>query len=265
MDSTRAKVAAAGVRVGSAAAGGYLSTVLGPEAGAAVAETISEAGVQAVGWLEERATDRVTRTLTAASDAVAERIAEGEEIRGELRDQENEGAIALLESVIEAAVRSAEDRKCLAIANTYAAIAFDLEISIDDALLLVRRLRDSSWRQLVALVYLSAEDRADERFEIFNAGIGGQTEIRPALITELTEMSETLGLVGLKSENGVVGPPSSSGAGNYSSPAISKSMRAGWSASPLGAELLRLTNLNDLVQGGELEELANSFAMPPRA
>lgn len=257
-------MAVAGVRVSAAAAGGYLSTVLGPEAGAAVAETISEAGIQAVGWLEGRAADRVTKTLSAVSDAVARRIAEGEQIREELRDQDNEDALALFGSVIEAAARSAEDRKCIAIANAYTSIAFDPEISIEDALLLVRRIKDASWRQLVALVYLSAEDRAHERFKLFNAGTGGEVEIRPALIAELTEMSETLGLVGLKNSDGRVGPPSSSGAGDFSSPALSKSLRAGWAASPLGEELLRLASLNDVVQGDELDDLAESLAVSPR-
>jgi len=54
MESGKEKAIQAGVRIGAAAADGWLSTVLGPEAGPAVAETISEAGAAAVGFLGDR-------------------------------------------------------------------------------------------------------------------------------------------------------------------------------------------------------------------
>lgn len=81
MESRRGKAIQAGVRIGAAAAGGWLSTVLGPEAGPAVAETISEAGVAAVAFLDDRKSDRVSRTLIEISDEAATRIAAGEKVR----------------------------------------------------------------------------------------------------------------------------------------------------------------------------------------
>jgi hypothetical protein len=144
MESGRGKAIQAGVRIGAAAAGGWLSTVLGPEAGPAVAETISEAGVAAVAFLDDRKSDRVSRTLIEISDEAATRIAAGEKVRAEIADPESDDATALFEAVIEAAAQSVEDRKRAVIANVYASIAFDPSITIVDALLYIERIRACS-------------------------------------------------------------------------------------------------------------------------
>ncbi|MGH2973246.1 MAG: hypothetical protein ACRDLL_00035 [Solirubrobacterales bacterium] len=109
--------------------------MLGPEAGPAIAETISEAGVAAVAFLGDRKGERVSRTLIEISDEAATRIAAGEEVRTDIADPESDDASALFEAVIEAAAQSVEDRKCAVIANVYASIAFDSSITIADALL----------------------------------------------------------------------------------------------------------------------------------
>jgi hypothetical protein len=150
MESGKGKAIQAGVRIGAAAAGGWLSIVLGPEAGPAIAETISEAGVAAVAFLGG---ERVSRTLIEISDEAATRIAAGEEVRTDIADPESDDASALFEAVIVAAAQSVEDRKCAVIANVYASIAFYSLITIADALLYVERIRACSWRQLVALQF----------------------------------------------------------------------------------------------------------------
>ena len=45
-----------------------------------------------------------------------------------------------------------------------AAVAVDDTISVDDALLYIGRIRDSSWRQLVILTYLLDEKQAESKY-----------------------------------------------------------------------------------------------------
>jgi hypothetical protein len=159
VESMKRNAGKVGVRVGAAGVGAYLTATLGPEGGAAAAETLAQAGEAVVGWLAERSQGRVARTLLAVSEEAAGRRSRGESLREDLANPQSGDAAALFEAVVEAAAQSAEDRKCEVIANAYASIAFDPLMSIDDALLYVRRIQDSSWRQLVALQYLLADDR----------------------------------------------------------------------------------------------------------
>jgi hypothetical protein len=53
--------------------------------------------------------------------------------------------------------------RIVAIANFYVSITFDSSVSIPDALLYLRRLREASWRQLIALRYFADGNRSQER------------------------------------------------------------------------------------------------------
>jgi hypothetical protein len=91
------------------------------------------------------------RTLVAVAERIKGQRKRGAIVRDDFADSANGDAAALFEAVVAAAAQSAEDRKCEVIANVYASILTEPHISIDDALLYLRRIRGSSWRQLVAL------------------------------------------------------------------------------------------------------------------
>jgi hypothetical protein len=255
MESGRGKAIQAGVRIGAAAAGGWLGTVLGPEAGPAVAETISEAGVAAVAFLDDRKSDRVSRTLIEISDEAATRIAAGEKVRAEIADPESDDATALFEAVIEAAAQSVEDRKRAVIANVYASIAFDPSITIADALLYIERIRACSWRQLVALQFLQAGERAQERERIVAARQDGDIDIAPALSAEFSELGLTLELIGTGIPGGRISNPSTTfGGGQLTTQSV-----AAMTPTAVGRELIRLGKLEDEVGEDELDALGRAI------
>jgi hypothetical protein len=63
--------------------------------------------------------------------------------------------------------------------------------TIADALLYIERIRACSWRQLVALQFLQAGERAQERERIVAAGQEGDIDIAPALSAEFSELGLT--------------------------------------------------------------------------
>lgn len=257
MESGEAKAAKVAVRAGAASVGACLTATLGPEAGAAAAESLAQ-GAEAllVGWLDRRSTNRVRRTLIATSEKVKERRDRGEQVRGALKDPKNPESTALFEAVVATAAQSEEDRKCAVIANTYASIAVDPLISIGDALLYMRRIRGSSWRQLVALQFLLDGDRSDERGKMAAAGAEGEAQASPALAAEMVELAETLGLVGIGEPGGYVGAPSATmGGGGFTTQSL-----ANWTATGLGRELARLGELKNVVQSNDLDHLARGLA-----
>jgi hypothetical protein len=256
MESGKEKAVRAGVRIGAAAASGWLSTVLGPEAGPAVAETISEAGVAAVGFLSDRKGKRVSRTLIEISDEAATRIAAGEEVRTEIADPESDDATALFEAVIEAAAQSVEDRKCAVIANVYASIAFDPSITIADALLHIERIRACSWRQLVALQFLQAGGRVQERERIVAAGQEDNIDIAPALSAEFSELGLTLELIG----TGIPGRRISNPLTTFGGGQLTTQSVAAMTPTAVGRELIRLGKLEDEVGEDELDALGRAIA-----
>jgi hypothetical protein len=210
MESGRGKAIQAGVRIGAAAAGGWLSTVLGPEAGPAVAETISEAGVAAVAFLDDRKSGRISRTLIEISDEAATRIAAGEKVRAE----------------------------------------------IADALLYIERIRACSWRQLVALQFLQAGERAQERERIVAAGQEGDIDIAPALSAEFSELGLTLELIGTGIPGGRISNPSTTfGGGQPTTQSV-----AAMTPTAVGRELIRLGKLEDEVGEDELDALGRAIA-----
>lgn len=107
-------------------------------------------------------------------------------------------ANAIFEAVVAAVAQSFEKRKGEAVANLYASICADPEVSIADALHYLRRLRDASWRQLVAVRFFEDEDRQKERELIEVATREGDATIHPTLGDELPELAPSLGFTGSK-------------------------------------------------------------------
>jgi hypothetical protein len=116
--------------------------------------------------------------------------------------------------VVEAAAQSAGEKKCAVIANVYASIAFDPAVSIPDALLRVGRVRACSWRQHVALQFLVAGDREEERQRILVAGSEGDIDIAPILSAEFSELGSALELIGTGIPGGRVSRPELTFGGN---------------------------------------------------
>lgn len=255
-DSAGARAGAIVVRMGAASAGALLASTLGPEGAAATSEALAQAGELAVGWLDDRRGGRVERTLRAVSDQVAERRAGGENVRPDFADPENGDAAALFEAVVVAAADSAEDRKCALLANLYASLAFDTAASIDDALLYVRRVRDASWRQLVALQYLTDDSRSEERERAAAKGDEGDAKASAPMAAEMEELAETLGLVGVGHEGGIVSPPTGTmGGGGFYTSSLAR-----WKPTPIGREIGRLGGLSGVVAASEIDEVARCLA-----
>jgi hypothetical protein len=239
-------------RVAAAGSGVLLAKLLGSGGGAAVAQALAELGDTLVGKLIDWEWRRIQRTLIGFKDQVDERIATGEEVRKEFADPDSPNARAAFESVIEAAARSVEERKCDLIANFYASVAFDVGVSPEDALLYLRRIRASSWRQLVALRYFEDTERQHERELIAVAGDEGKARIHPALEAELSEAARTLELIGIGQDGGAVANPSNTlGGGQIVSSSIRRVRPTG-----LGQTISRLGRLADLVVEEELDAIA---------
>jgi hypothetical protein len=251
----RGELARAGARIGSQSLGAYLGTIMGPEAGAAAGQALSEIAEGVVDRWQDRARERVARTLLQARAQIKGKEEGGEEIRSDLTDRNNEAAIALFESVIEAAAESAEQRKCEVIANLYASVASDPSISIEDALLYLSRVRDCSWRQLVALRYVEAEDRREERETIGAAGADGNARIHPALGAELSELARAQELIGIGQDGGSVANLSNVMNGGGITSGSATRLRA----TGLGETVSRLGRLGDLVTPEELDAITRDL------
>jgi hypothetical protein len=243
-------------RVGAAGVGGLLTATLGVEGAAATSEALAQAGELAVGWLDERRGGRVERTLAAVSDQVVKRRAGGESVRLDFADPENGDAAALFEAVVAAAADSAEDRKCAVVANIYASLAFDNNSSIDDALLYIRRVRDTSWRQLVALQYLADESRTEERELAAVKGEEGDAKASAPVAAEMEELAEALGLVGVGQEGGsVVAPTGTMGGGGFYTSSLAR-----WRPTAVGEEIARRGCLSQVIGDSEINEVAGRLA-----
>ncbi|HEX6666766.1 MAG TPA: hypothetical protein VF081_09250 [Solirubrobacterales bacterium] len=246
------ELARAGARIGGAAAGGFLSAVMGPEAGAGAGQALSELGESLVTYvLDQRPRDRVLRVLGRAAGQVEERRAAGEEVRPEIADTESEEAAAVFEAVVDAAARSFEEKKGEAIANFYASVAFDSSVSIPDALLYLRRIRSASWRQLVAMRFFESEERKEERELIQVPLTEGDAYIHPPLGDELSELFRALGLLGVDDGKGHVNNPSDIWDGGD---AVTKTSNVRLTS--LGAAVIRLSRLDEIVTAEELDEIA---------
>lgn len=213
-----------GIRVGAATLNGAFVSIMGPEAAGASAQTLAEIGEELVGFVESRAQQRVAQTLKSTS---------------------------------EAAVESSEEQKCKLIANFYASVALDPSVSVDDALLYLRRIRAASWRQLVALRYFESEKRNAQREVIAVEGFEGAVVLHLALGIELSELAgRGLGFVGIdKGDDGVVDPAIAFGGGT-----ITGRSALGIRATELGEIVSRLGRLAEIVSTKELDEIARDLA-----
>lgn len=252
------------VRVAGSVLSVYLaSTPLGPEVGVGAGQALSELFESLVQHFVERRPplERVMRVLQRTDEEIEKRRADGEEVRAELFNPLSEEAAAVFEAVVDAAVRSFEERKGEAIAHLYASIAIDPDVSIADALLYLRRIRSASWRQLIALQFFGADDRQEERELIQVAATEGDAQIHPVLGAELSEMARSLGLLGIEATNGEVLDPSDiSGGGEITSKAASKIRPTG-----LGESMSALSRLEEVIVPAELDGIAADLRRPSSA
>lgn len=250
-----------GIRVGAATLNGAFASIMGPEAAGASAQTLAEVGEELVGFVESRAQQRVAQTLKSTSEQIADRLVNGKEVRSEISDLGSDNARSLFESVVEAAVESSEERKCKLIANFYASVALDPSVSVDDALLYLRRIRAASWRQLVALRYFESEKRDAQREVIAVEGFEGAAVLHPALGIELSELAgRGLGFVGIdKGDDGVVDPAIA-----FEGETITGRSVLGIRATELGEVVSRLGRLAEIVSTKELDAIASDLARSRR-
>lgn len=257
----KADIARAGLRISAAGGSAYLAQIFGPSAAATIAQTWSELGDLLVGALENWEQRRILRALERFKKEVDRKESDGLVVRAEVADPQSEGAAALFESIVEAAARSLEDKKCDAIANLYSSIVFDTDVSIDDALLYVRRIRAASWRQLVALRYFEDESRVQERELIGAEGKEGVARIHPALGIELSELAgRGLEFIGFGQQGGAVSDPASTFGGGV----ITSSSVARIRATGLGETMSRLARLNELVGTEEMDAIGRDLRSDER-
>lgn len=260
--SRKGKILSAATRVSAAGSGAYLTTLFGPTAGVAMAQALAELGETLVDALVDWEWRRIQRTLMGFRDQLDKRVEAGGEVREEIANPDSPGAVSVFESVIDAAARSIEEKKCDLIANVYASITVDPAISVDDALLYLRRIRAASWRQLVALRYFEDKQRIRERELIGVAGSEGEARIHPALGVELSELAgRGLEFIGVGQKDGSVADPSSTFGGGT----ITSAMAGGLRATGLGETISRLGGLADLVSDRELDVIAEDLRSDRRS
>jgi hypothetical protein len=248
-------------RIGSAAAGGFLAPIIGPEAAAATGQALMET-METTDSVIPFLTDRVRQRLGALSEhARAEterRHEDGAVFRGDgLLDDEELGA-DLLEGVLRGAIEAERTQKAAAIANVAATVSFDDTLSGADALRYIRLIREASWRQLCALVYFDDETLAEERQLHAARGSEGDAQIKPTLEAELSEMARLLELIGFRdSKTEAVNNPSDTWNGG----SITASRLGTVAPTGLGLTLLRIAQLPGLVEDGDLQELRTDLGM----
>jgi len=245
-------------RIGGAAAGGFLAPLIGPEAAAATGQALMETTDAVIPFL----TDRVNRRVEVLSDQVRaeteQRREKGEDFRDDgLLDDEALGE-GLLEGILRGAIEAERTQKAGAIANVAVSVAFDDGISGADALRCIRLIREASWRQLCALVYLGDSSLAEERELHAARGSEGEAQVNPILEAELSEMARSLELIGLlDSKTGAVSNPSDTWNGGT----ITAARLGTIAPTELGLTLLRIGQLPDLVVENDLRELRSDLGM----
>jgi hypothetical protein len=240
------------VRVGGAAIGGFLSTLIGPEAGAAAGQALMETSDWFISFLTQRARGRVEEVSDLTRTELERRLDTGELLRSDgLLELKSDAGAEILEGILRTALEAEGERKCAAIANLTGAIAFEDEISGADALRYLRLLRALSWRQLCALEYFADASRDDQRARISQRGEEGDAQIRPALEAELSEMARTFELIGFRDDRGAVNNPSDTwNGGGIVAATLTKVAPTG-----LGLTLSRLAGLPRIVTDTEFDEL----------
>jgi hypothetical protein len=250
--SRAGELAKSGIRIGAAAAGGYLGTILGPDGGSGAGQALSEVGESLVVYvIDRRQKDRVAGVLQRSVEQIEARRDAGEEVREEIDDLGREDAAAVFESVVDAAARSFEGKKAEAIANFYAEVAFDESVSIADALLYLRRMRDCSWRQLLSLCFFESDDRREERELVSVSLAEGDAHIHSTLEDELQEMLRAFRLLGVEAKDGRVNDPSDIYGGSTALTRIGNIR-----PTSLGSAIVRLSRLEEFVTDDELDEVA---------
>lgn len=265
------EVLAGGVEVIGSLPGSVVGFVLagppGAMLGGALTPLVTRALKAAIGaGLAHRARDRAGGAALLIEAERRQREQRGEkrradgffDERGTLRPDAEE----LLEGVLREAAQSFEERKVPLIASLYASVEHDAAVPAADALLLLRRAGQLTYRQFVALsVFEQAERYAD--FLIQTDAMHGETNGRPGgdpiVQLELSDLSSQQ-LLGTLDSAGEVVPLGAtySGIGNIPARVGLGQLRL----LPSGRTLARLTKASAAVLDQERDELLEALRGP---
>lgn len=236
----------------SAGAGGFLSTLIGPEAGAAAGQALIEATDRFIDFLSGRAKARVEAVVDSARAEGERRLMAGETARADgLLDADSAAGREILESVLRAAIETEEQRKCHAVGNLAAAVGYEEDVSAPDALRYLRALRSLSWRQLRMLAFVMDGSRRGQLEKIAFRGEEGDAQIHPALEVELSEAARRYEVLGFRQDDGGVSNPSN----NWGTGQVVAASLAKLAATGFGETIHRLARLDSVVTEAELDEL----------
>jgi hypothetical protein len=205
--------------------------------------------------LAYRARDRAAAAAILIEGSQREREARGEprredgffDARGELRPEAEE----LLEGVLREAAQTYEERKVALLAALYSNVEYDTIVPGPDALLLLRRASQMTYRQFVALsVFEQLERYADHlmQTDAMHTETNGHPEGDPTIQIELSDLVSQQ-LLGSLSFGGATVPLAATwgGIGNLPS-------RVGYGQLrllPAGGTLCRLAAVRDLITDEE--------------
>jgi hypothetical protein len=180
-----------------AAVGFLIAGPPGGLVGAAVTPIITRALKAAIGaGLAHRARDRAAATALLIEGARQEREAHGDrrredgffDARGELRPEAEE----LLEGVLREAAQTYEERKVPLLAAMYSNVEYDATVPSAEALLLLRRASQLTYRQLVALSAFEQPERYADHLlqtQAMHSETSGHPRGDPTIELELSDLA----------------------------------------------------------------------------
>lgn len=270
-DSEMSEVLEGGIEVvGSlpgAAVGFLIAGPPGGVVGAAVTPVMTRALKAAVGaGLAWRARDRAAAAAILIAGARRERADRGEhprndgffDARGELRPEAEE----LLEGVLREAAQTYEERKVPLLAALYSNVEHDASVPGPDALLLLRRAAELTYRQLVALsVFEQAERYADDliQIQVLHTETNGHPGGDETIEMELSDLASQH-LLGTLATSGATVPLAATwgGVGNIPAQVGYGQLRL----LPIAETLCRLTAARDLIPDEERAAWLDSLRGP---
>jgi hypothetical protein len=235
-----------------AAVGFLLAGPPGGIVGAAVTPIVTRALKAAIGaGLAYRARDRAAAAALLIDGARREREGRGEkrredgffDARGEVRPEAEE----LLEGVLREAAQTYEERKVPLLAALYAGVEHDASVPGADALLLLKRASELTYRQFVALSVFEHHERYGEHLmqtEAMHSETNGHPGGDPTIQLELSDLASQQ-LVGTLSTDGTIVPLAATwgGIGNIPAKVGLGQLRL----LPAGETLCRLAAVSDVI------------------
>jgi hypothetical protein len=233
--------------------------------GAVATPIIIRALKAAVGaGLAHRARDRAAATAILIEGARRERGERGErrrddgffDARGELRPEAEE----LLEGVLREAAQTYEERKVPLLAALYSNVEYDASVPGPDALFLLRRASQMTYRQLVALSVLDQYERYSDQLiqtHVMHTETTGHPGGDPTIQMELSDLASQQ-LVGvLSSSTGGVVPLAATTGGIPANVGYGKLRLL-----PAGETFCRLAAVRDLISDEERDAWLASLRGP---